>query len=141
MCPPSEGGGAPGAVNGTFYDGMGSMPRETAPIANGRSSNERPQQQRGYSSMSTRTSQDRSERQLDSSGEMDPRQRPKKERRPSDKQRICGKCERHLTGQFVRALGGTYHLECFTCYVRIRSILQSESMGLHANGNYRTATR
>ncbi|KAK3724854.1 Rho-type GTPase activating protein Rga1 [Vermiconidia calcicola] len=116
MCPPSEGGGPPGAANGTFYDDMGSMPRDTAPIANGRSSNERPQQQRGYSSMSTRTSQDRAERQLDPSGEMDPRQRPKKERRPSDKQRICGKCERHLTGQFVRALGGTYHLECFTCY-------------------------
>jgi len=34
-------------------------------------------------------------------------------------QRMCGKCGTHLTGQFVRALGGTYHLECFTCHVSI----------------------
>ncbi|CAD0091714.1 unnamed protein product [Aureobasidium vineae] len=41
--------------------------------------------------------------------------------RPNGKQsnRICAKCGGHLTGQFVRALGGTYHLECFTCHVRI----------------------
>ncbi|KAF8544101.1 hypothetical protein BDD12DRAFT_915553 [Trichophaea hybrida] len=29
--------------------------------------------------------------------------------------RICIKCQGHLTGQFVRALGGTYHLDCFKC--------------------------
>ncbi|KAI9781920.1 MAG: hypothetical protein M1816_002143 [Peltula sp. TS41687] len=29
--------------------------------------------------------------------------------------RSCKKCEEALTGQFVRALGGTYHLECFKC--------------------------
>lgn len=39
-------------------------------------------------------------------------------RRPNDRSRICGKCNGPLTGQFVRALGGTYHLECFTCHVR-----------------------
>ncbi|KAI7497227.1 GTPase-activating protein-like protein of the rho/rac family [Hortaea werneckii] len=45
-----------------------------------------------------------------------PRERTReKSRRPSG-QRICGKCQRHLTGQFVRALGDTYHLECFTCH-------------------------
>jgi hypothetical protein len=40
--------------------------------------------------------------------------------RPNGKQsnRVCAKCGGHLTGQFVRALGGTYHLECFTCHVR-----------------------
>ena len=37
-------------------------------------------------------------------------------RRPSG-QRTCGKCQQHLAGQFVRALGDTYHLECFTCHV------------------------
>lgn len=37
-------------------------------------------------------------------------------RRPSGS-RICGKCGEGLTGQFVRALGDTYHLECFTCHV------------------------
>jgi hypothetical protein len=31
--------------------------------------------------------------------------------------KICGKCGGGLTGQFVRALGDTYHLECFTCHV------------------------
>ena len=33
--------------------------------------------------------------------------------------RICKKCGESLTGQFVRALGGTYHLECFLCQVRV----------------------
>ncbi|OCK88488.1 rho-type GTPase-activating protein-like protein [Cenococcum geophilum 1.58] len=36
-------------------------------------------------------------------------------RRPSGS-RMCGKCGESLTGQFVRALGDTYHLECFTCH-------------------------
>lgn len=31
--------------------------------------------------------------------------------------RICGKCQGPLTGQFVRALGGTFHLDCFKCRV------------------------
>jgi hypothetical protein len=35
----------------------------------------------------------------------------------SGSSRICGKCGQPLTGQFVRALGDTFHLECFTCYV------------------------
>lgn len=39
-------------------------------------------------------------------------------RRPSaSQQRICGKCGKPLTGQFVRALSDTFHLECFTCHV------------------------
>ena len=33
------------------------------------------------------------------------------------KGRICRKCGQQLDGQFVRALGGTYHLECFRCQV------------------------
>lgn len=32
--------------------------------------------------------------------------------------RTCAKCQDPLTGQFVRALGGTYHLDCFKCRVR-----------------------
>lgn len=31
--------------------------------------------------------------------------------------RICSKCNEPLTGQYVRALGGTFHLECFKCQV------------------------
>jgi hypothetical protein len=37
-------------------------------------------------------------------------------RKPSSS-RICGKCGESLTGQFVRALGDTFHLDCFTCAV------------------------
>lgn len=29
--------------------------------------------------------------------------------------RVCAKCGESLTGQFVRALEGTYHLDCFKC--------------------------
>lgn len=32
--------------------------------------------------------------------------------------RLCKKCGEPLTGQFVRALGGTFHLDCFKCRVR-----------------------
>ncbi|EAS37005.3 rho-GTPase-activating protein [Coccidioides immitis RS] len=34
---------------------------------------------------------------------------------PGNTSRICRKCGEPLLGQFVRALGGTYHLECFQC--------------------------
>ncbi|KAF1961409.1 hypothetical protein CC80DRAFT_437190 [Byssothecium circinans] len=35
----------------------------------------------------------------------------------SDKKprRICSRCYEELTGQYVRACGGTFHLKCFTC--------------------------
>lgn len=45
-----------------------------------------------------------------------PKERSK--RRPTDSNgnpRLCGKCGQQLLGQFVRALGDTFHLECFTC--------------------------
>lgn len=32
--------------------------------------------------------------------------------------RVCKKCNLQLTGQFVRALDGTFHLDCFRCRVR-----------------------
>lgn len=32
--------------------------------------------------------------------------------------RICGRCGEPLLGQFVRAMGGMFHLECFMCRVR-----------------------
>jgi serine/threonine protein kinase len=37
--------------------------------------------------------------------------------KPAGKKRICARCHEPMAGQFVRALGGTYHLECFTCTV------------------------
>jgi len=33
--------------------------------------------------------------------------------------RLCKKCNEPLTGQFVRALGGTFHLDCFKCRVSL----------------------
>jgi hypothetical protein len=41
--------------------------------------------------------------------------------------RVCKKCEEPLTGQFVRALGGTFHLECFKCRVGgcLRNIMET----------------
>ena len=37
-------------------------------------------------------------------------------------QRTCKKCGEPLTGQFVRALDGTFHLDCFRCQVSNPSI-------------------
>ena len=47
------------------------------------------------------------------------RDRPKMQSSATSKreQRICAACGESLTGQFVRALNGTYHLECFRCRV------------------------
>ncbi|CAK7230433.1 Rho-type GTPase activating protein Rga1 [Sporothrix bragantina] len=36
-------------------------------------------------------------------------------RTTSGQVRICNKCGEQLTGQFVRALDGTFHLDCFRC--------------------------
>lgn len=51
-----------------------------------------------------------------------PRERSRPNGRPPTKSpgsssRICKKCGEPLTGQFVRALLATYHLECFKCEV------------------------
>jgi LIM domain len=43
-------------------------------------------------------------------------------RKPSGS-RVCAKCGKSLSGQFVRALDATYHLECFTCHVNCSHIL------------------
>jgi hypothetical protein len=47
------------------------------------------------------------------------------QREKPKRSKICGKCELGLTGQFVRALGDTYHLECFTCHVCISGVEKS----------------
>ncbi len=38
-------------------------------------------------------------------------------RTASGQVRVCQKCGEQLTGQFVRALDGTFHLDCFKCRV------------------------
>jgi hypothetical protein len=45
------------------------------------------------------------------------RSRTRNGRTASGQLKICKKCGEPLTGQFVRALGGTYHLDCFRCRV------------------------
>ncbi|KAM5446241.1 Rho-type GTPase activating protein Rga1 [Microsporum audouinii] len=40
---------------------------------------------------------------------------PSTSKSPSGNTRICRVCGEALLGQFVRALGGTFHLECFQC--------------------------
>lgn len=46
------------------------------------------------------------------------RSRARNGRTASGQIRMCKKCGEPLTGQFVRALGGTFHLDCFKCRVR-----------------------
>lgn len=36
----------------------------------------------------------------------------------------CAKCGLLIVGQFVRALGGTYHLDCFKCQVTNHRIMK-----------------
>ncbi|RCI07905.1 hypothetical protein L249_5780 [Ophiocordyceps polyrhachis-furcata BCC 54312] len=43
------------------------------------------------------------------------RSRQRNGRNASGQSRICTKCGEPLTGQFVRALEGTFHLDCFKC--------------------------
>ncbi|TVY48650.1 Rho-type GTPase-activating protein [Lachnellula occidentalis] len=43
------------------------------------------------------------------------RSRPRNGRTASGQLRMCKKCGEPLTGQFVRALDGTFHLDCFRC--------------------------
>lgn len=45
------------------------------------------------------------------------RSRNRSGRTASGNLRICKKCGQQLTGQFVRALDGTFHLDCFRCAV------------------------
>jgi len=53
--------------------------------------------------------------------------------------RACKKCGEGLTGQFVRALGGTYHLDCFRC--EVSQALLSAGTLQHINFTYRTVDK
>lgn len=112
----------PGAANGTYYGDQASAPKDQSQHANGA-------MHRRYGSGDANAAlappqQERAGRPSESAHEHSGADRPPKgSRRPSaqnKEQRVCGKCGKHLTGQFVRALGGTYHLECFTCHVSHR---------------------
>ena len=55
--------------------------------------------------------------------------------------RTCKKCSESLTGQFVRALGGTFHLECFLCRVRRPFSIMLNTMYIILIFHSRIATR
>jgi hypothetical protein len=55
------------------------------------------------------------------------RSRPRGSRAASGQVRTCKKCGNSLTGQFVRALDGTFHLDCFKC--RVSKTLQVQARG------------
>lgn len=94
----------------------------------------------GPGDMANNNTQDERERsrRLENGGDSS---RPSRERsrngsrRPSGS-RVCGKCGGHLTGQFVRALGDTFHLECFTCHVScsLALVCCAEELTYHAVG-------
>lgn len=124
----------PGEANGTSYHDQQSVPTAHAAL------DTQPNLPRQYSN--TETSVQAPEGREGGSGEPTPeanaRDRPRGSGRRPSTHRICGKCQRHLTGQFVRALGDTYHLECFTCHVRITLLSRSVS---HWLTRRRTVTR
>ena len=62
------------------------------------------------------SAEDRSGRSRDN--ELDAPGQSRSRSRPANAKRMCKKCGEPLTGQFVRALGGTFHLDCFKCRVR-----------------------
>lgn len=49
---------------------------------------------------------------------------------PGGSSRICKKCGEPLTGQFVRALLSTYHLECFKCEVSFHRYFYMHSVSV-----------
>lgn len=55
------------------------------------------------------------------------RSRQRNGRGASGQTRICNKCGEPLTGQFVRALDGTFHLDCFKCRVSPSRLITAPS--------------
>lgn len=101
----------PGDTNGTIQEGQ-----TLEPVGNGAMHR---RHESGDAAASASHPQEGVDRPGEASSEQQLAERPRGNRKPSavKEQRTCGKCGNHLTGQFVRALGGTYHLECFTCHV------------------------
>lgn len=71
----------------------------------------------------------RNDRSRDRTQDLPVRERSRPNGAPGGKSsgapRICKKCGEALTGQFVRALGGTFHLDCFRCRVGRSSPLKA----------------
>ena len=99
----------PGQSNGyDAEDGQLSRPKFTGPAAG--EANDSAHSSPG----SGRTSRDRDRGRH---GPIADRTRSNGGKSSSGTLRLCRKCDEPLTGQFVRALGGTFHLDCFKCRV------------------------
>lgn len=64
---------------------------------------------------------------------LETKERTAEGRRPSAT-RTCGKCGGPLSGQFVRAINNTFHLECFTCNVGKTPLSNISSQSLIFSG-------
>lgn len=56
------------------------------------------------------------------------RSKPRGSRSASGQVRTCKKCVEPLTGQFVRALDGTFHLDCFRCRVSAQHDAEAQDL-------------
>ena len=63
------------------------------------------------------------------------RSRQRNGRSTSGQTRTCKKCGQQLTGQFVRALDGTFHLDCFKCRVPPPSFSTCPSSNVGVDSN------
>jgi hypothetical protein len=106
--PPHMEGGHQGAPQQYAYD----------PRSNGNGLSRRRTDEDALTSGNSLAPVNRNEPPRRSSMDPDAQSAPK----PKRSGKICGKCGEGLTGQFVRALGDTYHLECFTCHVSLLHI-------------------
>ncbi|KAK4673645.1 Rho-type GTPase activating protein Rga1 [Podospora pseudopauciseta] len=100
------GGGAPGSLGLGGGDWAHGDPRGNP--------HGHPHNGRAPNSPAAQGSNGEADLELRQSGERN-RSRPRQARTASGQVRVCKKCGEPLTGQFVRALDGTFHLDCFKC--------------------------
>lgn len=127
MSPPSEGGPSGDGRNygGHMYPDDGRrhpldrdpVMQEHLPRPNGAFASENRLATSPAGSMSSNRGREGDGDMQNNGGERD-RSRPRHRRQGSGQVRVCKKCGEPLTGQFVRALAGTFHLDCFRCAVR-----------------------
>ncbi|KAK4158139.1 hypothetical protein C8A00DRAFT_28850 [Chaetomidium leptoderma] len=102
---PSGGGDVPYRMDQDHANLAPALPRHNGPHGNN---------QGGRPPVSPALSPENTDSESRRSGERNG-SRPRGSRSASGQVRACKKCGEPLTGQFVRALDGTFHLDCFKC--------------------------
>ena len=74
------------------------------------------------SNINTSTLRDKSDSREQATARKDSPSLRERSRGRTGTTRTCGKCGGQLSGQFVRALGDTFHLQCFTCNVGLNRL-------------------